>query len=146
MRLNAHLIHLEAKIARPFDDLRKMMNNVLHLPEGWLLPIQQLTVFLTSTEHVCSYLIEKGSEIIEGTQTGLLGLSSLLSLLPGLPPKGPEQSLPATTQTLKSTKVTSNPRGNFQSDLMLRSLHLLVGRVKILSLALLLVKVLCHAD
>lgn len=66
------------------------MNNVLHLPEGRLLPIQQLTVFLTSAKHVRSYLMEKGSEIIEGTQMGLLGLSSLPSLLPGLLPKGPE--------------------------------------------------------
>lgn len=39
IRLNAYLIHLGAKIAWPLDDLRKMMNNVLHLPEGWFLLI-----------------------------------------------------------------------------------------------------------
>lgn len=57
-----------------------------------------------------------------------------------------EQRLPVTSQILKSTKVTFKPRGNFQSDLMLRSLHLFRGRVKLLSLALVLLKALCHAN
>lgn len=77
-------------------------------------------------------------------------VSSLLSQARLLPwaaaSRVQEQRLPVTRQILKSTKVTFKPRGNFQSDLMLRSLHLFRGRVKLLSLALVLLKAQCHAN
>lgn len=63
IRLNAHL---EATIGWPLDDLQKMMNNVLHLPEGWFLPMQWLIVFLTSTNCVSLYPFEKGSAVLKG--------------------------------------------------------------------------------